>query len=169
MKRTMTEDIQTLLDISNEIKGVCVGKIMKVDESKRVFVDFQGNAQGPVAARCTSSLKSRILSKAVSAGQEVLLVFENNDPELPIIIDTLYSPLDEITESPTIALDTESPKDIMIDGKRVTFDAKEEIVLRCGKASITLTRAGKVLIRGAYLLNRSSGVNRIKGGSVQIN
>ena len=41
--------------------------------------------------------------------------------------------------------------------------------LRCGKASITLTRAGKVLIRGAYLLSRSSGVNRIKGGSVQIN
>jgi hypothetical protein len=57
----------------------------------------------------------------------------------------------------------------MIDGKRVTFDAREEIVLRCGKASITLTKAGKVLIRGAYLLNRSSGVNRIKGGSVQIN
>ena len=28
---------------------------------------------------------------------------------------------------------------------------------------------GKVLIRGTYLLSRSSGVNRIKGGSVQIN
>ena len=33
----------------------------------------------------------------------------------------------------------------------------------------TLTRAGKILIRGAYLLARSSGVNRIQGGSVQIN
>ena len=44
-----------------------------------------------------------------------------------------------------------------------------EIELRCGKASLILTRAGKVLIRGAYLLSRSSGVNRIKGGSVQIN
>ena len=59
--------------------------------------------------------------------------------------------------------------ELFIDGKRVTFDAKEQIVLRCGKSSITLTRAGKILIRGAYLLNRSSGVNRIKGGSVQIN
>ena len=35
--------------------------------------------------------------------------------------------------------------------------------------NIMLTRAGKVLIRGAYLLSRSSGANRIKGGSVQIN
>jgi hypothetical protein len=34
---------------------------------------------------------------------------------------------------------------------------------------LTLTHAGKVLIRGAYVLSRSSGVNRIKGGSVQIN
>jgi hypothetical protein len=56
-----------------------------------------------------------------------------------------------------------------VDGHRVVLDAEQEIVLRCGKASITLTRAGKVLIRGAYLLSRSSGVNRIKGGSVQIN
>jgi hypothetical protein len=42
-------------------------------------------------------------------------------------------------------------------------------VFRFGQASITLTRAGKVLIRGAYLLSRSSGVNLITGGSVEIN
>ena len=44
--------------------------------------------------------------------------------------------------------------------------ADKEIELRCGKASITLTKAGKILLRGEYLLSRSSGVNRIKGGSV---
>jgi hypothetical protein len=41
--------------------------------------------------------------------------------------------------------------------------------LQCGKASITLTRAGKVLINGAYVSSRSSGVNRLKGGSIQLN
>jgi hypothetical protein len=55
------------------------------------------------------------------------------------------------------------------DGKRMIVSAREELVLRCGKASITLTKAGKVLIKGSYLLSRSSGVNRIKGGSVQLN
>jgi hypothetical protein len=55
------------------------------------------------------------------------------------------------------------------DGERMIVSAKEELVLRCGKASITLTKAGKVLIKGSYLLSRSSGVNRIKGGSVQLN
>ena len=56
-----------------------------------------------------------------------------------------------------------------MDGERLIFRANEEIVLRCGKASITLTKAGKIILRGAYVLSRSSGVNRIKGGSVQIN
>jgi hypothetical protein len=58
---------------------------------------------------------------------------------------------------------------IEVEGKRVVLSAADEIVLRCGKSSITLTRAGKVVIRGAYLLSRASGVNRIKGASVQIN
>ena len=35
-------------------------------------------------------------------------------------------------------------------------------MLRCGKASITLTRAGKVLFHGTYVSNRSSGVLRLK-------
>jgi hypothetical protein len=56
-----------------------------------------------------------------------------------------------------------------VDGERLEFTASREMVFRCGEASITLTRAGKVLIQGCYLLSRSSGVNRIKGGSVQIN
>jgi hypothetical protein len=51
----------------------------------------------------------------------------------------------------------------------VSFEAGKEIVLRCGDASITLTRAGKILIKGAYVLSRSSGVNRIQGGAVEIN
>lgn len=168
MKRSLAENIQTL-EISRQIEGVRVGKVVSVDEGGRVLVDFPGNMQGPVPARFTNSIKLKTLSQAASAGQEVLLVFENNDPELPIIIDTMHSMLDDISESSTIVLEAGKPEDVVVDGRRVTFYAKEEIVLRCGKASITLTRAGKVLIRGAYLLSRSSGVNRVKGGSVQIN
>jgi hypothetical protein len=53
--------------------------------------------------------------------------------------------------------------------ERLELTAEKEIVLRVGDASITLTRAGKIILRGTYVLSRSSGVNRIKGGSVQIN
>ena len=61
-------------------------------------------------------------------------------------------------------------RELEIGGEeRLELTAEREIVLRCGKASITLTRAGKVLIRGDYISSRSSGVNKIKGGSVQLN
>jgi hypothetical protein len=53
--------------------------------------------------------------------------------------------------------------------ERIELVAEREIVLRCGDASLTLTRSGKILLRGTYVLSRASGVNKIKGGSVQIN
>ena len=168
MKKALAENIR-VIEISRQIKGVRVGKIVNVDESGQAFVDFPGNTQGPISARFTNSIKPGMLQKTVSADRDVLLVFENNDPEFPIIIDTLYSLVDEITESSTIALETEIPKDVLIDGKSVTFDAREEIVLRCGKASIILSRDGKIVIKGTHLLSRSRGMNKIKGGAVHIN
>jgi len=62
-----------------------------------------------------------------------------------------------------------APAEARVDGKKVLIVGEEEVTLKCGKASITLTAAGKVLIKGEYVLSRSSGVNRIKGGAVQIN
>ncbi|MDX2148819.1 MAG: hypothetical protein SFZ23_14995 [Planctomycetota bacterium] len=62
-----------------------------------------------------------------------------------------------------------TPFEVHADDERVSLTARNEISIRCGRASITLTRAGKVLIKGAYVLSRSTGANRIKGGSVQIN
>lgn len=56
-----------------------------------------------------------------------------------------------------------------IDLGALEMVARERIVFRCGKSSISLFKDGKVMIRGTKLLNRASGVNRILGGSVQIN
>ena len=95
-------------------------------------------------------------------GEEVLVAFEMGEPRSPYIIGTLWKP----EQLPATA---HPPVEAKVDGEQVVIEGKKEIVLKCGKSSITLTRAGKVLIRGAYVLSRSSGVNRIKGGSVQVN
>jgi uncharacterized protein (DUF2345 family) len=55
------------------------------------------------------------------------------------------------------------------DGRRVRLSAKDEIVLECGEASITLRRNGRVLIRGAYVETSAGGTNRIKGAQVRVN
>jgi hypothetical protein len=168
MKKLQSANVLKL-DMYKQIEGIRVGKIVAVSKAGEVFVDFPENANGKVKARFTGSLNLDKLIAAASEGREILIVFENHDPDLPIIIDTMHTMLDEITETADGVLEGEKPEEVIVDGRRITFDAREEIVLRCGKSSITLTKAGKVLIRGAYLLSRSSGVNRIKGGSVQIN
>ena len=92
------------------------------------------------------------------------LLFEGGDPKLPLVIGKIQQ-----TRETTDHDQGESANIAELDGESIVLSARQNITLKCGKASITLTRAGKVVIRGTYLLNRSSGVNRIKGGSVQIN
>ena len=58
---------------------------------------------------------------------------------------------------------------VQADGQRHVITAEREIVLRCGDASITLTRAGRVIIKGRYILSRSTGYNKIKGAAIDIN
>ena len=149
-------------------EGFRIGRIVSAADN-RFIVDYPENPLGPIAARITNSAKSQILGTGNPARKEILLAFENNDPGQPIIVDTMYSLLDEIAEATTGEPEAAIPNEVTIDGKRITFDAQEEIELKCGKASIILTSAGKVIIKGAYLLSQSSGENRIRGASVGIN
>lgn len=92
-------------------------------------------------------------------GRQVLLLFEAGDPSLPIVVGVLRTRSQERAEQMAVEA----------DGQRMIVSANCQLVLRCGKASITLTEAGKVLIEGTYVLSKSIGVNRIKGGAVQLN
>jgi len=133
-----------------------VGLLLGFSEAGRPLVNFCGiESSEPIESRTTVPLGSH------QVGSQVVLIFEQADRFRPIILGVLCDP------TPTAP--KELPLVASMDDEQLILSAKREIVLRCGKASITLTRAGKVIIRGAYLLSRSSGVNRIKGGSVQIN
>ena len=46
------------------------------------------------------------------------------------------------------------------DGERLLVSARSQMVLRCGKPSITLTRDRKVLSHDAYGSSRSAGASR---------
>ncbi len=101
----------------------------------------------------------------------MLLAFENNDPGRPIIVDAMYSLLGDILgqTDDAVAGKAGKPEEALVDGKRMVLCAEEEVVLKCGNASITLTKAGKILIRGEYISSSSGGAHKIKGGSIQLN
>jgi hypothetical protein len=139
--------------------GVLVGTLAAWDESGNPLVDYPENP-----TECFLPARTTVPLKQSDRGHEVALLLINGDRRQPLIIGLLKH-----TENPPVLANSKPPMTGEIDGERLVFTAKKEIVLQCGAASLTLTKAGKVLIRGTYLFSRSSGVNRIKGGSVQIN
>ncbi|WP_342376988.1 DUF6484 domain-containing protein [Myxococcus stipitatus] len=154
------------------ILGSRVGRLVSRGAHGALHVDFEGNSQGPVPARAAVSLTPEEWERAVNARQAVVLLFEKGDPALPLVMGVVQAP----SETPLLDVMLEErakggPVEVRLDGqpRTVKLEAQDELVLRCGKSSVTLRSDGKIVIRGTQVETRASGVNRIKGGSVQIN
>jgi hypothetical protein len=141
------------------VHGVVIGVLIGFQEEGRTpLVIFPGQAgDAATPARTTHDVHGAHI------GRDVVLMFENADPRLPIIVGLVQRPDGGPLPRTDLTAEIDS------DGVRTVVAAREQLVLRCGAASITLTRAGKILIEGTYVSHRSSGVMRIKGGSVQLN
>lgn len=145
---------------------VVIGRIVGIGSDHSPLVDWPGNvAAAPWPAISTVQLgPDRV-------GRSVALLFADGDRSRPLIVGLIHSPLEEVVEATQErSKETDSTTvDVQVDDDRLTLTADKEVVLKCGKASITLTRSGKVLVRGTYLMSRSSGANKIKGGSIELN
>ena len=151
---TTTElELDGPVEHDGRMAGVVVGIFLGFTEQGELLVDYPGN---PIAhamrARTTTAID------AADRGRDAALLFEDGDPMRPIVVGLLQA---SANVGRTVSVER--------DGETVEIRAEHELVLRCGEASITLTRAGKVLIRGKYVLSRSSGVNMVKGGIVRLN
>jgi hypothetical protein len=155
-------DLELVRRVPPSVSVPIIGRLVGFTDSRVPLVAFIGDdAAEATAARTTVAMSPGQI------GSEVVLTFAGGDRNQPIILGCLIDPAARAPDS--APAQAPQPVHVELNGQRLELTAQEEIVLRCGKASITLTKAGKVLIRGEYLLSRSSGVNRIKGGSVQIN
>ena len=151
------------------IDGIVIARLTARGEGGELAITLPWSRE-PTVARSMAAIGEG------DVGGEVAVLFEGGDPRRPVVMGRMYvsTPVaahgtPEASETSSAPTDATPSPDVEADGERLVFSAEKEIVLRCGKSSITLTRAGKILIRGAYVLTRSSGVNRIQGGSVQIN
>jgi len=141
------------------IDGVLTGTLVGFkDELETPLVLYRGQpGTAAIAAATTIDLKRTHI------GRQVALAFEAGNPRRPMIIGVLR----DVESWPL--LEQPGVVEVDADGARLLIEARQELVLRCGKASITLTRDGKVLVNGTYVSTRSQGVLRVAGASVEIN
>ena len=134
--------------------SVVLGRIVALTPDNGPMVQFEDNPEG-VARLALHSIEI----KAEHVGRQVTLQFVDGDETQPVIAGILWD--GQASTSTTV--------DVSVDNDRMTLSAKQEIVLKCGKASITLKKNGTIVLRGTNLESRASGVNKLRGRAIQIN
>lgn len=144
-------------------QATCIGRVAKITQDRRVLVSYPGCRRESVQALLVQPLGSGE-SVGFEIGDPVLLVFDEADSGLPIVVGTLRDRMQR--EQPATR---DKPKDLTVDGRRVVIEGKEEIVLKCGRASVTLRADGRLQIKGQHVVSRAASTNAVRGGQVRIN
>lgn len=133
-----------------------VGRLLGLVDDGTTPLITLGETINGVALRARSTVDLR----RAHVGASVLLTFEGGDAQRPIVIGVLrgaHRPPDD------------DHLEVRYEGGRVLLIANSELVLRCGKSSLTLHQDGHVELHGDTITTRATGANKVQGGSVQLN
>ncbi len=132
-----------------QLPGVLVGEVVGVDDHGLPLVSTE--MHGARAADVVWMPDAPNWSKCV--GLRVVLGHVGGDEQRPVVLGLLDAP----------------PKTRAKTPETLHVESKRELVIECGKSKIAMRADGRIEIRGGHLISRSSGPNKVKGGSVHIN
>lgn len=166
------KSLRTKNSEASNIMRTVIGRLESISADGIPMVSIAGAEDDLLTAR--SALADSDYALLTALPVNVVLLLDSNHAVPPIITgivrDCLPTTKTAIAAEKIGAVTVLSgERDLQVDGKRVTINAEEEILLQCGKSSILLCRDGKIVIKGANLVSRSTGVNKIKGSSININ
>ncbi len=135
-------------DVS-QLPGVLVGEVVGVDDRGLPLVSI--GEHGARAADVVWMPDAPNWPKCV--GLRVVVGHVGGDEQRPVVLGLLDAP----------------PKTRAKTPETLHVESKRELVIECGKSKIAMRADGRIEIRGGHLISRSSGPNKVKGGSVHIN
>jgi hypothetical protein len=138
------EDLAQLLAVpvaapldSIRIDGIRIGRLVGFADNGSVPLVTYAGQPGTAALRARSTLDIH----GAHLNRDLALMFEGADPCSPIVVGCLQD-----AGSRPLA-DRAGQVEVDADGQRLIVTAKDQIVLRCGKASITLTKEARSSFR----------------------
>jgi len=135
------------------------GYVAGTDGEGRPVVNFEGNAEGPRVALSTVPMAGAALAAAVTSRQRVQLRFQDGDTRRPIIIGLSQEARQGAAPHP------HRPGDGTL---LEVLEHEDGVTLRVGKSSLRLMQDGRIFLKGTYVETCAEGLNRIKGGTVDI-
>lgn len=151
------EDEENIIDLvtvysekAAKIEGVVVSRITGFYRGGEPLIDYAMNNTGsPLLARTTVSLDT------CHIGRDAAVMFEGGDSRKPIIIGLMHISKQNV--------------ETVEDDKTTVISSEDEILIRCGEASIHLKKDGKIIIKGKDILSRARRNHDIKGGMINLN
>jgi hypothetical protein len=134
------------------------GWIVGWEPNQGILIEVSGS-KSPVLAQSLVELTELQLARAVSVRQPVLVTFEDGNLQKPVILGLLAA----------IPARAVAPPSAPENDEKLVLHSRESIELRCGDASLTLRKDGKVVLRGTNVISRSTGENRVTGASLHFN
>lgn len=163
------EKVIPIVERNSSDDSLVMGSIDAIHEDGSVFVSLPGSNES-IKVRTAMQFSEIPDDLSQLVGRDVLLNVTGRNRADVILVglvrDTLWP---EGSKAVPTDLAEKEKISIKSDGRTVTIGGEREIVMTCGKSTISLKRDGTILIKGMKVTTRAAGSNRIKGASVNIN
>ena len=163
-----SEHLNVAPAINNISNDVVIGILVGFSDRGQPLVAFTNNG----ADICQPALYTGHLSYE-NAGKRVALLFPAGDVHKPMIIGIVRDNIKDAInvnaqsdQSDSIQTNTMS---LQINQRKIELNAEDEIVLRCGRARIELSKNGHVAVKGLSIDSSAEKLHRIKGAKTEIN
>jgi len=141
------------------MSAVALGRILEVTLDGRVALSIPAIGAEPLWA--AGSL-CRLSPEQV--GVTCAVQFVDGDITRPVIIGALLDQSDGMVKRASVTVTQDNEPEKLLE-----LEAKEQLILRCGKASIVMTADGVIDMRGVNLTSHTQQTHRILAASLRAN